>query len=66
MEHFNSLQLVDRNFTHGLKDMDLKDHKGLKVGKILASQFNAGAVIIDMPRMYKNGVDGKYFIDGDK
>ena len=46
--------------------MDIKDSKGLKVGKVLGSQFNAGAVMIDMPRLYKNGIDAKYYIDGDK
>ena len=66
VNNFNALQLVDREFSHSLKDLEVKDQKGMKVGKILASQFNAGAMIIDMPRLYKNGIDAKYFVDGDK
>ena len=60
------MQLVDREFSHPLKDLEVKDHNGMKIGKILASQYNAGALIIDMPRLYKNGIDAKYFVDGDK
>jgi hypothetical protein len=60
------MTLVNREFSHPMKDMDLKDQKGLKVGKILASQFNAGAVMVDMPRLYKNGINAKYYVDGDK
>jgi len=33
---------------------------------VLASQYNAGAVVMDMPRLYKNGIDAKYYVDGDK
>lgn len=43
--------------------MDIKDQKGTKVGKILGSQFNVGSVMVDMPRIYKNGVNAKYFLE---
>lgn len=66
IHNFNALELIDRKFTTKMKDLDIKDHKGLKVGKILASQYNAGAAVMEMQRLYKNGIDGKYFVDGDK
>ena len=37
LHNFNAMTLVNREFSHPMKDMDLKDHKGVKVGKILAS-----------------------------
>jgi hypothetical protein len=37
LHNFNAMTLVNRDFSHVMKDMDLKDHKGVKVGKILAS-----------------------------
>ena len=37
VNNFNALQLVDREFSHSLKDLEVKDQKGMKVGKILAS-----------------------------
>lgn len=37
LNNFNAMTLVNREFSHALKDLELKDHKGLKVGKILAS-----------------------------
>jgi len=66
LNNFNAFNLVDRTFLSPMRDLDIKDQKGLKVGKVLASQYNAGAVVMDMPRLYKNGIDAKYFVDGDK
>ena len=65
-EYFNAFRFVDKNFKQSLRDVDVKDSKGMKVGKILGSQFNVGTAVIDMQRLYKNGVDAKYYIDGEK
>jgi hypothetical protein len=38
LNNFNALRLVDRGFQGAsLRGMEVKDHKGIKVGKILAS-----------------------------
>ena len=46
-----------------MNGMEIKDSKGTKVGKILGSQYNIGSVMVDMPRIYKNGVNAKYFLE---
>ena len=66
VHNFNALQMVDRGFNHSMKDLEVKDQKGMKVGKILGSQYNVGSLVADMPRLQKNGTGAKYFIDGDK
>lgn len=64
-DNFNALRFVDRDFSpsKAMQGMDIKDQKGTKVGKILGSQFNVGSVMVDMPRIYKNGVNAKYFLE---
>ncbi len=59
------MRTLDRSFTDDMKGSDLRDSKGTKVGKVLAMQYNCGTALIDLPRIYKNGVNEKYFI-GDK
>lgn len=43
--------------------LEVKDQKGIKIGKILGSQFNMGTLLVDIPRLYKNGPDAKYYLD---
>lgn len=64
-DNFNALRFVDRDFSpsKAMQGMDIKDQKGTRVGKILGSQFNVGSVMVDMPRIYKNGVNAKYFLE---
>lgn len=62
-ECFDAFRFVDRSFERAMRDKDIKDGKGVKVGKILGSQYNVGTAVIDMPRLFKNGVDEKYFLE---
>lgn len=59
-------RLFDRSFNEPMISKEIKDSKGIKVGKCLASQNNVGTAIFDMPRLYKNGTESEYFIDGRK
>lgn len=62
---FNPVRTIDRTFSTNLHGMDIKDSKGMKAGKILGSKFNCGTAVMDVPRLYKNGADMKYFINGE-
>lgn len=62
-EHFDTFRYVDRKFEHKLAEKEIKDSKGTKLGKILGSQFNIGTAVVDIPRLLKNGVNEKYFIE---
>ena len=37
LNNFNALAMVDRGFSHKMQDLEIKDHKGMKVGKIIGS-----------------------------
>jgi len=64
-ENFDVMSMIDRSFEVELVGQEIKDQKGGKIGKILGSQYNVGTAVFDLPRLFKNGVDAKYFL-GDK
>lgn len=62
-EYFSPMRYVDRKFKESMAGQDIRDSKGHKVGKILGSSFNSGTVLVDIPRLYNNGIDAKYFLE---
>jgi|LauGreDrversion4_2_1035121.scaffolds.fasta_scaffold897153_1 hypothetical protein len=57
------MRFIDRDFESPLAGKEIKDHKGIKIGKILGSQYNTGTVMIELPKLYKNGRDARYFLE---
>lgn len=61
--NFDATRFVDRSFEEGMTGLEVKDQKGIKIGKILGSQFNMGTLLVDIPRLFKNGPEAKYYLD---
>ena len=62
-DNFNAIKFVDREFEKSVVGHEIKDSKGVKVGKVLGSQYNVGTVVMDIPKLYKNGAEGQYFLE---
>ena len=59
-DDFNPIHSLDRGFDLSLQGEMIRDQKGRKLGKVLASQCNVGIALVDLERMSKNGQDHTY------
>ncbi|CDW76044.1 aminomethyl transferase [Stylonychia lemnae] len=60
---FAPLRNKDDQFTEDLTGLEIKDEKGGKIGKILASQYNAGVAMIDLLKLYNQKQNAKFFLN---
>ena len=60
VEDFTPAGHVDPGFNISLKNEEIKDSKGKKLGKIIASEKNMGIALIDVNRLNKNGQNHEY------
>jgi len=65
-EHFSPLEMIDTGFDEALKGMEIKDSKGRKLGKILASENNIGVALVDLARLNQNGANHEYTVEGQR
>ena len=65
-DDFSPLDLVDLGFDEELKGQDIKDSKGKKLGKVLASRNNLGIALVDIMRLNSNGAGHEYTLDGHR
>ena len=62
--HFSPLEMVDTGFDENLASTEIKDAKGKKLGKVLASANNLGVALVDLARLNANGVNHEYTLEG--
>ena len=62
--HFSPLEMVDTGFDEDLANTEIKDAKGKKLGKVLASANNLGIALVDLARLNANGVNHEYTLEG--
>ena len=60
VEDFTPAGHVDSGFNISLKGEEIKDAKGKKLGKIIASEKNMGIALVDVNRLNKNGQNHEY------
>jgi len=65
IENFTPASHVDTGFNVDLKDKEILDVKGKKLGKIISSAKNVGIALVDLNRLNKNGPNHEYFVMGD-
>mmetsp|Transcript_13914 Transcript_13914/g.18989 ORF Transcript_13914/g.18989 Transcript_13914/m.18989 type:complete len:94 (+) Transcript_13914:906-1187(+) len=58
--------MIDTGFDEALKGMEIKDSKGRKLGKILASENNIGVALVDLARLNQNGANHEYTVEGQR
>jgi hypothetical protein len=46
--------MADRSFDINVVGEEIKDSKGKKVGKVIASQYNSGIMMVDIEKLSKN------------
>lgn len=45
------MRLANRKFDLDLKGEEIRDSRGKKIGKVIASKYNAGAAMIDITKI---------------
>ena len=58
--------LTDVGFDIDLKGSELKDSKGKKVGKVIASRHNMGIALVDLLRLNAVGSEHEFTLDGHR
>lgn len=57
VDDFSPLNMIDEGFDEDLAGQEIKDSKGKRLGKILASRKNLGIAVVDLMKM--GGQDGQ-------
>ena len=50
-QNFSPLEYVDQGFDLDLKGTEIKDNKGKRLGKVIASNKNLGIAMVDLGRL---------------
>ena len=58
------MELIDQGFDEELKGKEIRDAKGKKLGKVLASRHNLGVALVDLGRLNMNGPKHEYSVEG--
>lgn len=65
VENFAPASEIDQGFNVELKGEIIKDQKGRKLGKVLASSKNMGVALVDLDRLNSNGANHEYKLLND-
>ena len=49
------MRLIDQGFDLELKGTEIKDAKGKRLGRVIASNKNLGIAMVDLSRLNQNG-----------
>ena len=63
-DNFSPLEMVDTGYDEVLQGNEVRDSKGKKLGKVLASHNNLGIALVDLARLNQNGPEHEYQIEG--
>ena len=65
MENFIPSSYIDIGFDIKLKNEEIKDSKGKKLGKVISAEKNMGLALVDLNRLNLNGPNHEYRILND-
>ena len=60
MEGFSPLRMSNRKFDLDLAGEEIKNDKGKRIGKVIASTYNAGTAMIDITKITDNSPSAVY------
>lgn len=65
-DNFSPMRLIDQGFDLELKGTEIKDAKGKRLGKVIASNKNLGIAMVDLSRLNQNGAQQEFTLEGQK
>ena len=60
------MRLIDQGFDLELKGTEIKDAKGKRLGRVIASNKNLGIAMVDLSRLNQNGAQQEFTLEGQK
>lgn len=65
VENFTPASYIDSGFNIDLKNQEIIDAKGKKLGKVISSEKNIGIALVDLNRLNNNGPNHEYKLMSD-
>lgn len=64
VDNFSPMRLIDQGFDLELKGTEIKDAKGKRLGRVIASNKNLGIAMVDLSRLNQNGAQQEFTLEG--